>query len=158
MYLEVGRRCPEVCLFFAQLPGGCLRFLFINDFLNHFIWYLSTLTHLMVHPAYSQQVVIIKAPVIVRLNRYGMMDGQVLIVVLPVCAVKVTNAHLAEILVPPAYLLPFPPPHPGAAESVYVGYPLLRLWLPAAVILAVMDAAAVFTRLKHLYHLTSTHI
>ena len=53
---------------------------------------------------------------------------------------------------------PVSPPHPGAAESVYVGYPLLRLWLPAAVILAVMDAAAVFTRLKHLYHLTSTHI
>ena len=99
----------------------------------------------MVHPAYSQQVVIIQAPVIVRLNRYGMMDGQILIVVLPVCAVKVTNAHLAEILVPPAYLLPFLPPLSGATEPVYVGYLLLRLWLPAAVILAVMDATTVFT-------------
>ena len=83
-----------------------------------------------------------------------MMDGQVLIVILPVCTVKVANAHLAEILVPPAYLLPLLSPFPGATEPVYVGYLLLRLWLPAAVILAVMDATAVNNGmiLAYLYH------
>jgi hypothetical protein len=99
----------------------------------------------MVYPAYRQQVVIIQAPVIIRLNRYGMMDGQVLIVILPFCTVKVANTHLAEVLVTPAYLFPLLSPLSGATELVYVGYPLLRLWLPAAVILAVMDAATVFT-------------
>jgi hypothetical protein len=99
----------------------------------------------MMYPAHRQKVVIIQAPVIICFYGYGVMDGQVLIVVLPVCTVKVSNAHLAEILVPPAYLLPLLSPFPGATEPVYVGYLLLRLWLPAAVILAVMDATTIFT-------------
>jgi hypothetical protein len=99
----------------------------------------------MVHPAYSQQVVIIQALVIIRFYGYGMMDGQILIVILPVRTVKVANTHLAEVLVSPTYLLPFLPPLSGATEPVYVGYLLLRLWLPAAVILAVMDATTIFT-------------
>ena len=107
----------------------------------------------MVHPAYSQQVVIIQAPVIICLYRYSVMDGQVLIVVLPVCAVKVTNAHLAEVLITPAYLLPLLPPAPGSTEPVYIGHLLLWWRLPATVILAIMDAATVLTRLKHRFAL-----
>lgn len=119
--------------------------LFIYNLFHYFIRYLTTLAHLMVHPTYGQQVVIIQTPVIVRLNRYGMMDGQVLIVILPVCTVKVANTHLAEVLVSPAYLLPFLSPTPGAAEPVYVGYLLLGRRLPATVILAVMNATTIFT-------------
>jgi hypothetical protein len=99
----------------------------------------------MMYPAHRQQVVIIQAPVIICFYGYGVMDGQVLIVILPVSSIQLANTHLAEVLVSPTYLLPFLPPLSGATEPVYVGYLLLRLWLPAAVILAVMDATTIFT-------------
>ncbi|WP_195321226.1 hypothetical protein [[Clostridium] symbiosum] len=49
----------------------------------------------MMHSTYSQQVVIIQAFIVIGLNRYGMMDGKIMIVVLLIGIVQVADTYLA---------------------------------------------------------------
>ena len=69
--------------------------LFIYNPFDFLIWYLSPLCHLMMHSTYSQQVVIIQAFIVIGLNRYGMMDGKIMIVVLLIGIVQVADTYLA---------------------------------------------------------------
>ena len=111
----------------------------------------------MMHPAHRQQVIVIQPLIVIRLYRYSVMDGQVLVVVLPVCAVQTPDAYLTEVLIPMPYLLPLFSPPSGTAEPVNIGYLFLYCWSSSTVISAIMYAATVNNGmiLTYLYHLLS---
>ena len=72
-----------------------------------------------------------------------MMHRQIIIVVLPVSSVQIAYTYLAQIVVSLPYLLTLCPPSPGASEAVDVCYIFSALWFLSAVILAVVNFAAV---------------
>jgi hypothetical protein len=86
--------CPSHYLYFSCINNVRLNkfiflqlslcLLFINNPFDFLVWYFTTFTHFMMHPAHRQQVIVIQPLIVIRLYRYGVMDGQVLVVVLPV--------------------------------------------------------------------------